>query len=304
MTNKKMEGIKLLKVKEMRFLGSFLIALLIGQSCTIKTTYLTKNGSQKVLKLEKMWETDTIFTANESVIYDKVSDAIYVSCMGNSDDTIDADGFIAKINFKGEVENLHWITGLNCPKGLAIYGNKLFVIDINELVTIDILTEKILSKVIITGGQHFNDIDVASNGDIFLTENYKSEIVRYRNGKSEKYYASVESKGINGIHVVGDNLLFNTSKGNVYSLSKDLKTNIVADSCFNADGLERYRNGYFCSSWQGKIYYFEEGRNTIKLIDTWADKQYAGDIDVIERRKMLIRPTLMSNKVIGYKIVD
>jgi hypothetical protein len=295
---------KMLMSKEIKFVLLSFVILIIGQSYDAHPIFSTQIGKNKAPTLEKIWETDTLLTANESVVYDKHSNAIYVSCMGKPADVVDGDGFIAKIDLKGNIENLHWVKGLNCPKGLAIKNNKLFVIDLDELVSIDLPTGKILSKTSITGWKFFNDIDIAKNGDIFLSECYSGEIIRHKSGVSEKYYSSAETSGLNGVHVVRDHLLFNTNDGNVYALSKELQLKIVADSCFRADGLEQYKSGFFCSSWQGKIYYFEEGKPTHTLIDTWGSKQYAGDIDVVENKKMLICPTLMNNKVVGYKIKD
>lgn len=272
-------------------------ALLKGLNLNAKT--LTKETTPT---LTKIWETDTLLINNESVIYDEKTDAIYVSCMGGYDDVEDGDGFIAKLNLDGEIENLHWVEGLNCPKGLAIHKDKLLVIDINQLVTIDLLTAKIISKETVTNGEHFNDLDIAENGDAYLSENYK-QIIRHRNGKSELYYSSAKTQGINGVHVAGDNIIFTGNKGEIYALSKELKPTMLADSCFYPDGIESYRDGYFCSSWQGKIYYFKKGGNTSKLIDTWEkDSISAGDLDVVEKKKLLISPTLFNNKVIAYKI--
>jgi hypothetical protein len=258
----------------------------------------------KAPSLTKIWETDTLLIANESAIYDPGTDAVYISCMGNSDDTVDGDGFIAKLRLNGKIEKLHWITGLNCPKGLAMLNNKLLTIDINELVTIDPASAKILSKQTVTSGRYFNDIDVAPNGDVFLSESRTHDIVRYRNEKSEKYYSSEETAGLNGVHVQGTRLLFTGRKGNIYALSADLRTEIFADSCFNADGLEAYGSGFFCSSWQGKMYYFTPGGNTHKLFDVWPNKNYCGDIEVIESKNILLVPTLFNNKVIAYRIND
>lgn len=264
--------------------------------------YSCNKKEESIPTLTKIWETDTVLTNNESVVYDEKTDRIYVSCMGGSDDIEDGDGFIAKLNLDGEIEKLHWVDGLNCPKGLAIHNGKLLVIDITELVTIDLETGKVISKEKLTNGAHFNDLDVAENGDAYLSENF-TKIIRHRNGKSEVYYSPSKITGINGVHVDGENIVFTSNKGGIYSLSKELKPTMLADSCFNADGIETYRDGYFCSSWQGKIYYFKKGRNTSKLIDTWEkDSIFAGDLDIIENKNLLISPTLFNNKVIAYKI--
>ncbi len=253
-------------------------------------------------ELVKLWETDTLLINNESAVYHGPTDAIYVSCMGNSDDVVDGDGFITKINLDGTIADLQWVSGLDCPKGLGIHDNKLYAIDINQLVVIDLKTATILSKTTVTAGNFFNDLDVADNGDVFLTEMQSNEIVKVHNNESEMYYSTAHIGGLNGVHVTGDDLLFTSAKGEIYRLSKDLESSIMADSCFNADGVEGYRNGYFCSSWQGKIWYFTEGGNTIKLVDTWDNQENIGDIDVVEEKNLLLSPTLFNNKVVAYEI--
>ena len=285
--------------------STLIVAILLLISCGGNNKKEGQKNIRSIPTLTKMWETDTLLKNVESAIYDEATNAIYVSCMGGFEDILDGDGYIAKLNLQGEIENLHWIDGLNCPKGLAIYKNNLLVIDIGELVTIDLLTGKILTKEKVTGGGHFNDIDVDSNGDVYLSELQKSEIFKLQNGKSEMYYTTAKIESVNGVHVDEESLLFTGAKGNIYSLSKDLNPKIIADSCFKPDGIETYHNGYFCSSWEGKIYYFGQDGVTHKLIDTWEkDSIFGGDLDVVEEKKILISPTLFSNKVIGYKIED
>jgi hypothetical protein len=252
--------------------------------------------------LEKLWETDTTLTGNESVIYDSQSDAIYVSCMGQMpDDAMDGDGFIAKLNLKGEILKLHWVDGLNCPKGMAIHNGQLHVTDIGELVTIDIKTGTISNKETIENGEFLNDIDISKEGIIYLTETRKNHILKHQNGLTFLYFSTEDIGGLNGVNVSPDGILF-TGKNGIYSLSEDLQTTMLADSMEGTDGIESYKNGYFASSWQGKIFYFQNGGNTHKLIDTWADEIYSADIDVIEAKNILLSPTLFNNKVIAYKI--
>lgn len=280
-----------------------LTLLLVAISCKEKVIKTPPKKQAINYKLVKLWETDSILTANESAVYDKVTDAIYVSCMGNSDDIVDGDGFIAKVNLDGTIEKLHWIENLDCPKGLGIYDNKLLIIDINQLITVDLATSKVLSKETITSGNFFNDLDVAPDGTIYLTESHTNDIVKVKDGKSEIYYNISELGSVNGVHVINDKLGFTTSKGDIYAMANDLMPVMIADSCFNPDGLEKYKEGFFCSSWQGKIYYFDKDGDTKKLVDTWIpNEEHIGDIDVVEDKNLLLSPTLFHNRLVAYKI--
>jgi hypothetical protein len=280
-----------------------LMPLFIFSKCTstIDET-ATKADITQTPTLEKLWESDTLLTGNESIIYDSESDAIYVSCMGQMpDDSLDGDGFIAKLKLDGTIEKLHWVDGLNCPKGMAIYNGQLYVTDIGQLVSIDIITGTVSSKETIENGEFLNDVDIDDDGTIYLTETRKNHILKHQNGITSIYANTEEIGGLNGVHVSSKGILF-TGKNGIYLLAEDLQITMLADSMEGTDGIESYRSGHFASSWQGKVFYFENGGNTHKLIDTWADEIYSADIDVIEDKNILLSPTLFNNKVIAYKI--
>jgi hypothetical protein len=275
----------------------FFIALCVLITCN--KNIMNKEQSGHTPSLEKIWESDTTLIANESAVYHAGTNALYVSCMGKHDDVKDGDGFIAKLSLDGKIEKLKWIPNLNCPKGMAIKDNTIYVTDIDEVVSIDVYTGSVQKEKL---GAHFNDIDVAPNGDLYLSEGQAAQVVKVHNHKAEVYYAGAETRSLNGVHVYDQGIMFTGNMGNIYGISEEKKISILADSCFQADGIEKYGKGYFCSSWKGRVYYFSPGGNTTKLIDTENIKLQAGDIEVVEKKNLLVCPTLFNNKVIGYRV--
>ena len=87
------------------------------------TITLTSSVSADAEKFNKIWEIDG-FKNPESVIYDKTTNALYVSNVNGSAIEKDGDGFISKVSLEGEILELRWLTGLNAPKGLAIYNTE------------------------------------------------------------------------------------------------------------------------------------------------------------------------------------
>jgi hypothetical protein len=75
--------------------------------------------------IEQVWASDSVLLTPESVIYDPVHDAIYVSCINKDPWEKDGDGFISRLSSSGEVEDLEWIKELSGPKGMAILNNIL-----------------------------------------------------------------------------------------------------------------------------------------------------------------------------------
>ena len=54
----------------------------------------------------------------------------------------DGKGRISKLGLDGTVVTADWVTGLNAPKGLRSFGGTLWVSDIDEVIGIDIASER------------------------------------------------------------------------------------------------------------------------------------------------------------------
>ena len=115
----------------------FLIASIVTASAVNAQTH----------QLEKIWETDTIVAIPESVLPDFKQNILYVSLIDGGGWDKDGKGGVAKLSPKGKNYNGTWITGLNAPKGLGMYNNKLYAADISEVVVIDMKKGKIEKKI-------------------------------------------------------------------------------------------------------------------------------------------------------------
>src|SRR5688572_33313994 len=89
-------------------------------------------------QLQKIWETDTTLAIPESVLPDIKNKVLYVSLIDGAPWEADGKGAIGKVDLSGKIINANWITGLQAPKGLGMYNNKLYVADMNSVVVIDI----------------------------------------------------------------------------------------------------------------------------------------------------------------------
>lgn len=250
--------------------------------------------------LEMAWQTDTTLITPESVIYDTQNDVFYVSCIGAvPPGARDGDGYIAKVGPEGEILANPWITGLDAPKGMAIYDGKLYVTDIDKLVTIDISSGEVLSKTLVLGAVFLNDADADSEGNIYLTDTETATLFMARGDEISEVFKREELGRLNGVFIDGDRKLF--ASGKVFTLEGD-KLQMVADSIGGGDGVEKYKDGYFVSSWGGQIYHLSADWTKTKLLDTQDDGINAADIEVIEDKNLIIVPTFFANSVAAYKI--
>ncbi|WP_304233634.1 ATP-binding protein [Jiulongibacter sediminis] len=250
--------------------------------------------------LQMAWQTDTTLATPESVIYDASNDVFYVSCIaGMPPGAHDGDGYIAKVGPSGEILANPWVTGLDAPKGMAIYDGKLYVTDIDKLVSIDLNSGEVLSKTLVLGAQFLNDADVDGDGTIYMTDTETATLFMAKGDEITEVFKNDELGRLNGVFIDGDRKLF--TSGKVFTLEgEDLQ--MVADSIGGGDGVEKYKDGYFVSNWSGEIYHLASDWTKTKVLDTKDAGINAADIDIIESKNLLIVPTFFENRITAYTI--
>src|SRR4029079_8030773 len=122
-------------------------------------------------KLTKTWETEATLKTPESVRFDAKRKVLYVSNIDGEPGAADGKGSIAKIGLDGKVIAAEWVTGLNCPKGLALSddGKTLYAADVGGIVAIDIKAGKISNKVAIPDSVQLNDL-VNDKGTLYVSD--------------------------------------------------------------------------------------------------------------------------------------
>lgn len=251
-------------------------------------------------KLVKVWETDTVLTTNESVLYDADGQKLYVSNIDGKPLDKDGKGFISILSLDGKVENLKWATGLNAPKGMGIFDGHLYVTDIDRIVAIDLKTGKMTKEWKPEKAEFLNDITVSDNS-VYASDMALGMIHKIENGELSTVAEGVES--VNGLLAKGDYLM-TLDKNGLRGL--DLSTGefmMVNDSVTGGDGLTMLNDDvYIASRWKGEIYYVM-GNKAHLLMSTDGQSQTA-DIGLNASDKMLYVPTFFSNKVVAYRIED
>lgn len=249
----------------------------------------------KVPTLTKLWETDTVLTTCESVLFDGGTGSIYVSNINGNPLGKDGNGFISKIKKDGSIESLQWAKGLDAPKGMAILNGKLYVTDIDRLVAINLADGAIASIYKVDSAQFLND--VTADG----TKVYFSDMATGKIHTLEGETLAVMKSGVAGINgLLSDNgtLLGLTGAG----LQNLNQTTIVNDSITGGDGLERVNDSLLVASrWQGEIYLLK-GKITYPLLDTKAENSQTADIGFIKGENIVLVPTFFKNKVVAYKL--
>ena len=252
-------------------------------------------------KLIELWRTDPVLKTPESALYDASAGVIYVSNINGNPKTKDGNGFISRLNPVGAVRNLNWVTGLNAPKGMAVYDHKLYVADIDELVQIDSASGKITGRFSAPGAIFLNDVAAGNDGKIYVSDTGSNKIYVLHDQKMEIWTASSLLKNINGLYAEDTCLYVGSDKIQCISI-KTKKITTIQEKCGEIDGLTKDNAGHFVfSNWSGRIFYRAKGKIT-KMLETAPEKINTADISYARALRLLLVPTFKGGQVVAYQI--
>lgn len=255
--------------------------------------------------LTDLWSTDTILQTCESVLFDENRDLLFVSCINGNPSDKAGNGYISRLGPDGTIQSLQWVTGLNAPKGMGIFENRLFVADIDELVIIDVEKAEISERIPVEGASFLNDISVGADGKVYISDSDTGIIWIY----SEGVLAQWISEGLdrpNGLYVEEDRVLL-TSSGSEDLRIIDKSTGqieTVTTGIGGGDGVEFTGNDgyYLTSSWAGEIFLIYPDYSKVSLLKTSDEGINSADIGFNQDDQVVYVPTFFDNRVVAYKL--
>jgi DNA-binding beta-propeller fold protein YncE len=258
--------------------------------------------------LVKKWATEPVFNVPESVCWDFDREILYVSNIAGNPGEKDGEGFISRVSIEGEVKKLRWVTGLNAPKGMAVYGGKLYVSDIDELAVIDIRTDQVIERHPAEGAIFLNDVAVDAKGNVYISDSSKnnSAIYRFSDGQMEVWLRHRNIQSPNGLFVDGNRLIVGNS-GDATLKAVDLKDKSVKTAVnvgSSIDGLKIDSKGnYIVTDWKGRTALIDPEGGIYILLDTRSEGVNAADIELVDEYDMVIIPTFSDNRVVATKLI-
>lgn len=254
------------------------------------------------LALQTAWTLQGIETP-ESVIevVGKRQNFFLVSSIDGDPFTKDGKGGLVKINGRGETLDKNWVTGLNAPKGMAQFKDKVFVADIDEVIVVDINTAQVIEKILIPGAIMLNDVAVDERGTVYISDTFAARVYRLKNRKVDVYLDEVPSA--NGLWAEPERLLVGAANQLVAYRGSKKPEPIGSDLPFEIDGITPFKcNTYLVSSWEGQIWAISKKGEQTLLLDSVADGVNTADIMYSESAKLLFVPNFFSNTVSAYKV--
>ncbi len=244
--------------------------------------------------LEKVWETDTVTLRNpESVLYDSISNSLYVSCMGA--------GKIVRIGTDGKVIKNDWVTGLTSNKGSALFNGLLYTAETTTVAVIDVEKASVIKRIPVEGAVMLNDVAVDAKGIIYTTDTRAGKVYRIDGDKASVYLENMP--GANGLLTVNTDLYLLTS-ASIEKVDAGKAITKIADGFESGlDGIIMVaENEFIISNYKGILYYVKADGTKQLLLDTRQNGIMSNDISYDSKTKILFVPSYGTSCVIAYKV--
>ena len=256
-----------------------------------------------VHKLTKLWESEATLKVPEGVRLDEKRKVLYVSNIDGEPWTADGKGSIGKVGLDGKVISAEWITGLECPKGMALSddGKWLYVGDCGGLVVIDVAAGKIKNKIAVEGGL-LNDV-VNDKGTIYASDSKGKKVYAIKDGKASVHLDEKVLKGPNGLQV-HKGVLYVLDNDSLNRVEKDKSLKVLATGMpGGADGLENVKgDDFLVTVWSGAVWYVKADGSKELLFDGKASDTKTADIGWDPKTNTVYVPTFFKNTVVAFKV--
>jgi sugar lactone lactonase YvrE len=260
----------------------------------------------------------TGFKAPESVLYDAENDVYLVSNVNGKDLDTDNNGFISKVAPDGKITELKWIEGgqkgvtLNAPKGMGISNGMLYVTDISFVRLFDMKTGTAKGKLAIPGATYLNDIAVAKDGTVYVSDSgMKHGKDGYEGTGSDSIYKIEKGSSVqklivdktlgrpNGLVADESGVWVATfGSGELYLVGKDGKIagqkTVIPDGAL--DGVVKLPDGsVLVTSWKSSAVL--KGTPGGQFTPLFSDVKTPADIGFDSKRHAVLIPLMMADTV-------
>ena len=255
----------------------------------------------------KLWETDEIYKAPESVAYDSKRGFLYISNYtgGLKNGLPYGEQFISKVSLNGKVIKFDWIGNLTIPTGICVNDDKLYIVERFGVVVYDLEADKVSDKFYIKTSNFLNDITVGSDGGIYVSESDTNVIYKISGRNVEKWLDSEEISRPNGVLFDDGKLLVAVNSDHylkAINISDKKVTKIANLGEGILDGIKKCRGGYLVSDFMGGLYLVRPSGQVTELINTRDAEINIADFEYIPDKDMVVSPAMRKNKLICYRL--
>jgi sugar lactone lactonase YvrE len=257
--------------------------------------------------VKEAWRTPAQFAMPETVAYDPARKVLYVSSYdGFNPSRGEGKQAIARVSLDGKTVDLQWVAGLKNHAGLAVSGDRLYALEATDLVEVDIPSAKLATRTPVPGAMFLNDLAVAPDGAIYLSDSGTSVIFRVMGGKIEAWLKGPEIGRPNGLQINGGELLVgNNADGCLKAVDLSTKAirTVAALGAGIIDGIEREPDGKLLVSHnEGRLFRISQSGGVTKLLDTSVPGRPMANFALVPEKGLVVIPTWTDNRVVAYTL--
>ena len=255
------------------------------------------------------WESGEQFKTPESVVWDPEREQFYVS---NYDalQTGPASGAqtVSRVSAQGELLESEWISGLHNPTGMVLQGERLWVVDRQAVVEVNVATGEVVKRHAMPEGGFPNDIALSPDGDLYVSDPGLNQIHRIRGEEVSVWIDDPEIEDPNGLCADRTFLYVgNNGDGRVKAVNletKEVRTVTRLGSGI-IDGLALDRDGdLLATHWQGRVFRITADGDVEKLIDTSVLGRFLADFGYLPESNRIVVPTFYGNRLVAYDLPE
>jgi sugar lactone lactonase YvrE len=246
------------------------------------------------------------FDAPDQCVWHAPSRTWFVSNLGGGISLAkDGYGWITRLDETGKVIEPFWIglvERMHAPSGMVATDRQLYVCDREGVHQIDIAARKVTKFYPIPQGKFINDIAIAENGDLYVSDFFANRIYRLpqESRVAEVWLETDRLEAPDGLYMDGGKLIvgswgvltgpetFNTSKdGDLLRIDlQTKKIEVISKEAGNLEGITKAGEFYYVTDWAaGKLLqiHSETGKITDVLtgLRNPTDPGYAPELGVL-----------------------
>lgn len=261
------------------------------------------SGQVAAPRLELIWRLSGL-TNPESVALSDDGSFLYVSNINGEPDAKDGNGFISRVSTDGHMLQREFTTGLNGSKGLVLAGDTLYAADIDQVVAIDAATGAVRQRYPAPGARFLNDIAIAPNGDVLISDSATKRIYALRDGRVFVWLEDSLLDSANGLYPERDRLVAVTMAGRLLAIDYNTRViRVLVQGLGDGDGLAPLSGGrYIVSEWPGIMHIVAPDGSNRVIMDTRGEHRYLNDLLLVG--DTLYQPHLEPGELSAYRLVD
>jgi hypothetical protein len=148
-----------------------------GASAPLARVSFTSRGRHSLQLGDRLAIFDRVaFASPSAIIYDAERDLYWVSNLNGDSDGAAGKGYISRLDPDAERSTLNYIDGrragvsLSSPRGLAVFGDVLYVADVETIRKFKASSGEALGDIDVPGAVFLSDVAVAVDGSLYVAD--------------------------------------------------------------------------------------------------------------------------------------